>query len=68
MERLVARLVCDDIANIALFAEPSVVGLYEKLGFIKDPRASRAWPFRASCPVWHRSPSSEMTTALSRER
>ena len=50
MERLIARLVCDDIANIALFAEPNVVGLYEKLGFIKDPQGVKGLAFQGNLP------------------
>ena len=50
MERLIARLVCDDIANIALFAEPNVVGLYEKLGFIKDPQGVKGLAFQGKLP------------------
>ncbi len=50
MERLIARLVCDDIATIALFAEPNVVGLYEKLGFIKDPQGVKGLAFQGKLP------------------
>ena len=50
MERLIARLVCDDIASIALFAEPNVVGLYEKLGFIKDPQGVKGLAFQGKLP------------------
>ncbi len=35
LERLTAGLVADGIPYITLFAEPNVIGLYEKLGFIK---------------------------------
>jgi len=50
MERLIARLVCDDIANIALFAEPNVVKMYEKLGFIKDPQGVKGLAFQGKLP------------------
>lgn len=51
MERLIARLVCDNIANIALFAEPGVVGLYEKLGFIRDPQGVKGLAFQGKLPT-----------------
>lgn len=35
MERLTASLVEEGICTITLYAEPTVVGLYEKLGYIK---------------------------------
>ena len=37
VERLTASLVAEGIATITLFAEPNVVGMYERLGFVKDP-------------------------------
>ena len=37
MERLISSLAEEDISIITLYAEPKVVGLYEKLGFLKDP-------------------------------
>lgn len=46
MERLTARLVQDDIPTITLYAEPNVVGLYEKLGFMKDPDGIRGMAFQ----------------------
>lgn len=36
VERLTASLVQDGIGTITLYAEPNVVGMYEKLGFVKD--------------------------------
>lgn len=46
MERLTARLVQDDIPTITLYAEPAVIGLYEKLGFMKDPDGIRGMAFQ----------------------
>lgn len=46
MERLVRRLVDDDIYTITLYAEPSVVKMYEKLGFVKDPEGIRGMAFQ----------------------
>lgn len=46
MERLTKRLVEDDIRIITLYAEPNVVGLYEKLGFVKDPEGIRGMAFQ----------------------
>jgi hypothetical protein len=40
------RLVQDDISCITLYAEPNVVGLYEKLGFVKDPEGIRGMAFQ----------------------
>ncbi len=37
VERLISSLAEEDISIITLYAEPKVVGLYEKLGFLKDP-------------------------------
>ncbi len=34
MERLISRLVEEGIPTISLYAEPNVLGLYEKLGEI----------------------------------
>lgn len=38
IERLLVRLVEDKIPIITLYAEREVIGLYEKLGFKKDPK------------------------------
>jgi len=46
MERLTARLVQDGIPTITLYAEPSVVALYEKLGFVQDPEGVRGMAFQ----------------------
>lgn len=35
VERLTSMLLAEDIATINLYAEPNVVGLYERLGFQK---------------------------------
>ena len=37
VERLISSLAEEDISTITLYAEPKVVGLYERLGFQKDP-------------------------------
>lgn len=50
MERLTASLVADGIAYITLFAEPNVIGLYEKLGFVKDPGAVKGLAFQGKLP------------------
>uniref|UniRef100_A0A0D9X3D9 aralkylamine N-acetyltransferase n=1 Tax=Leersia perrieri TaxID=77586 RepID=A0A0D9X3D9_9ORYZ len=41
MERLVAGLRAKGVSNIALYAEPRVVGFYRLLGFAMDPDAIR---------------------------
>ncbi|GAB4813780.1 hypothetical protein N2152v2_000826 [Parachlorella kessleri] len=46
VERLTASLVTDGIATITLYAEPGVVGLYEKLGFVKDPDGVKGLAFQ----------------------
>ena len=45
MERLMADLVKMGISNIALYAEPTVVGFYQPLGFIADPGGIRAMAY-----------------------
>ena len=45
MERLMADLVKMGISNIALYAEPTVVGFYQPLGFIADPDGIRAMAY-----------------------
>ena len=46
MERLTAALVDEDIQTICLYAEPGVVGMYEKLGFVKDPEGIKGLSFQ----------------------
>lgn len=46
MERLTTKLVEDGIPTITLYAEPGVVGLYEKLGYVKDPEGIRGMAFQ----------------------
>lgn len=46
MERLVGSLVDDGIPTITLYAEPTVVRMYEKLGFQKDPDGVRGIAFQ----------------------
>ena len=43
VERLISSLAEEDISIITLYAEPKVVGLYEKLGFLKDPEGVKVW-------------------------
>ncbi|CAM6102707.1 unnamed protein product [Calypogeia fissa] len=45
IERLMADLVKKGISNIALYAEPNVVGFYKPLGFIADPDGIRAMAY-----------------------
>ena len=46
MERITRKLVEAQIPTITLYAEPSVVGLYEKLGFVKDPEGIKGMAFQ----------------------
>jgi GNAT superfamily N-acetyltransferase len=46
VERLTASLVDEGIPIVTLYAEPGVVGLYEKLGFVKDPLAVKGLAFQ----------------------
>jgi len=46
VERLITSLVAEDISTITLYAEPKVVGLYEKLGFQKDPQGIKGMAFQ----------------------
>lgn len=46
MERLTARLVEDGIPTITLYAEPAVISMYERLGFIKDPEGIQGMAFQ----------------------
>ncbi|KAG1666430.1 hypothetical protein FOA52_015100 [Chlamydomonas sp. UWO 241] len=45
MERLTRSLVADSIPTITLYAEPAVLGLYEKLGFVTDPEGIKGMAF-----------------------
>ena len=47
VERLTASLVEDGIPTVTLYAEPGVVGLYEKLGFVKDPLSVKGLAFQS---------------------
>lgn len=47
VERLTAHLVNGGISTITLYAEPGVVGLYEKLGFVKDPDNIKGLAFQS---------------------
>ncbi|GIL80938.1 hypothetical protein Vretifemale_10081 [Volvox reticuliferus] len=46
MERLTKKLVEAGIPTITLYAEPQVVGLYEKLGYVRDPDGIRGMAFQ----------------------
>lgn len=46
IERLTALLVGDGIPTITLYADPNVIGLYEKLGYTKDPEGIRGMAFQ----------------------
>lgn len=37
----------DGISTITLYAEPGVIGLYEKLGFVKDPQGIKGLAFQS---------------------
>ncbi len=44
---LYGRLQVEDgIPTICLYAEPGVVGLYEKLGYVKDPEGIKGMAFQ----------------------
>lgn len=47
VERLTSMLLAEDVASINLYAEPTVIGLYERLGFQKA-RLLTAQPCQAS--------------------
>ncbi|KAG2486396.1 hypothetical protein HYH03_014973 [Edaphochlamys debaryana] len=46
MERLTKKLVEDGIPTITLYAEPQVVAMYEKLGYVRDPDGIRGMAFQ----------------------
>jgi ribosomal protein S18 acetylase RimI-like enzyme len=46
VERLTQRLIEKDIQNVSLYAEPAVVGLYQKCGFEEDPGGTSGMAFR----------------------
>lgn len=46
VERLTQRLIENDIQNVSLYAEPAVVGLYQKCGFEEDPGGTTGMAFR----------------------
>ena len=51
MERLTAALVADGVNAVTLFAEPNVVRMYEKLGFLTEPRKVQGLSFQRSSPA-----------------
>ena len=48
VERLTEDLVEHGVSTITLYAEPGVVGLYEKLGFVKDPQGVKGLAFQST--------------------
>ena len=50
VERLVGALCADGIPLITLYAEPGVVGLYEKLGFLRDSHEVKGMAFITKTP------------------
>lgn len=46
IERLTKRLVDEGIPTITLYAEPRVIGLYEKLGYMQDPEGIKGMAFQ----------------------
>jgi GNAT superfamily N-acetyltransferase len=50
MERLTRGLVEDGISTITLYAEPQVVGLYKKLGYVDDPDGIKGMAFQRRTP------------------
>lgn len=46
VERLTARLVNEDITLVSLYAEPNVVGLYNRLGFVANPDGIKGMAFQ----------------------
>lgn len=48
MERIMARVLSKGVCNIALYAEPNVVGFYRPLGFISDPDGVRGMAYKRS--------------------
>ncbi|GFR46557.1 hypothetical protein Agub_g8149 [Astrephomene gubernaculifera] len=46
MERLTKKLVEDGIPTVTLYAEPQVVTMYEKLGYVRDPEGIRGMAFQ----------------------
>jgi predicted N-acetyltransferase YhbS len=46
IERLTASLVDEHITSITLFAEPNVVGMYERMDFMADPCGVKGMTFR----------------------
>lgn len=48
VERLTAKLVNEDITIISLYAEPNVVDLYNRLGFVASPDGIKGMAFQKS--------------------
>jgi len=46
VERLVNAMLADGVPVVSLFAEPRVVGLYEKLGFMQDFKQLRCMAYQ----------------------
>lgn len=48
IERVTASLVNEDITTVSLYAEPNVVGLYNRLGFVANPDGIKGMAFEKS--------------------
>ena len=46
VERLTAALVSDGVNAVTLYAEPNVVHMYEKLGFLQEPKNVQGLSFQ----------------------
>ena len=46
VERLTAKLVNEEITIISLYAEPNVVDLYNRLGFVASPEGIKGMAFQ----------------------
>lgn len=67
VERLVRRLVSEDIANVSLYSDPGVTGLYIDCGFEADPGGTTGMAFRqqhqyTSAPPGARTTGNVITT------
>lgn len=65
VERLTAKLVHENITIISLYAEPNVVGLYNRLGFVASPDGIKGMAFqKASKPGRALMEQAAATTAV----
>lgn len=71
VERLVRQLVSEEIANVSLYSEPSVVGLYQDCGFEGDPGGTTGMALRqysvvaSSSSSWHQTPPGQHLLSMS---